>query len=106
MVRLRLVTTVDTAAFGAYCQSFSDWKSAVEAFNRTAERDPDMHGHLIKGRDGEVRQNPLSRIVRATAETMLRAANEFALTPVARARLGSSYQPPAPPSKFDGLIAG
>ena len=87
MVRLRLVTTVDTAAFGTYCQSFSDWKSAVEAFNRTAERDPDMHGHLTKGRDGEVRQNPLSRIVRATAEPMLRAANEFALTPVARARL-------------------
>jgi P27 family predicted phage terminase small subunit len=107
MVRLRLVTGVDTMLFACYCQSFSDWKSAVEAFNRTAERDPIMRGVLIKDRDGEARQNPLVRIVRNAAETMLRAAGEFGLTPIARARIaGAGFEPPPAPGRFDGLLGG
>jgi P27 family predicted phage terminase small subunit len=105
MVRLRLVTSVDTMLFACYCQSFSDWKAAVEAFNRTAERDPVMRGLLIKDRDGEARQNPLLRVVRAAADTMLKCAAEFGLTPTARARIASAgFEPPGGPSKFDGLL--
>jgi P27 family predicted phage terminase small subunit len=104
MVRLRLVTSVDTMLFACYCQSFSDWKSAVEVFNRTAERDPETHGLLIKDRDGS-RPNPLLRVVRAAAEMMLKCAAEFGLTPVARARIASAgFEPPGGPSKFDGLL--
>lgn len=104
MVRLKLVTSVDTMLFACYCQSFSDWKSAVETFNRTAERDPVMRGLLIRDRDG-ARPNPLLRVVRAAADTMLRCAAEFGLTPVARARIASAgFEPPGPPSKFDGLL--
>ena len=104
MVRLKLVTRLDMMLFGCYCQSFSDWKSAVEAFNQTAQRDPLMHGLLIEDRNG-ARPNPLLRVVRAAADTMLRTAAEFGLTPIARARIaGAGFEPPRGPGKFDGLL--
>jgi phage terminase small subunit len=41
LVHLRLVTALDIACFGAYCQSFAYWKQAVEALNRAAMADPE-----------------------------------------------------------------
>ena len=106
MVRLRLVTSVDTTLFAVYCESVAHWKAAVEALGRMAAQDPVMHGLLIKDRDGEARQNPLVRVVRNAGETMLRYAAEFGLTPVARARIASAgFEPPSGPGKFDGLLA-
>jgi P27 family predicted phage terminase small subunit len=66
-----------------------------------------MHGLLVKTTDGNARRNPLVKIASDAAEDMLRFANEFGLTPVARARLAAGgYAQPSPPSKFDGLLAG
>jgi P27 family predicted phage terminase small subunit len=106
MVRLKLVTSLDTMLFACYCQSFSDWKSAVVALGKMAEKDAETHGLLIKDR-GETRQNPLVRVVRAAGDHMLHCAAEFGLTPVARARIaGAGFEPPGgSPSKFDGLLA-
>jgi len=104
MVRLRLVTAIDTMLFAVYCQSYGDWRSAVEVFNRTRERDPVMAGLLIKDRDGEARQNPLVRIVRNAGEYMVRCAAEFGLTPTARARIAAGFDVPPPPSKFGDLL--
>jgi P27 family predicted phage terminase small subunit len=106
LVRLRLLTTVDTMLFACYCQSFSDWKAAVEALGRMAEKDPVMRGLIIKDQGGDHRQNPLVRVVRNAANTMLKCATEFGLTPIARARIaGAGFEPPGGPSKFDGLLA-
>ena len=105
MVRLKLVTPLDTMLFACYCQSFADWKAAVEAFNRMRAKDPVMAGLLIKDRDGEARTNPLVRIVRNAGEHMVRCAAEFGLTPVARARIASAgFEPPRGGGKFDGLL--
>jgi P27 family predicted phage terminase small subunit len=107
MVRLKLVTPLDTMLFSVYCQSFADWKAAVEAFNRMGAKDPVMAGLLIKDRDGEARTNPLVRIVRNAGEHMVRAASEFGLTPVARARVASAgfgFEPTPGGGKFDGLL--
>ena len=105
LVHLRLVTALDTACFGAYCQSFAYWKQAVEALNRAALADPETGGLVIQGKDGP-RPNPLLRVVRSAGDTMLQLAREFGLTPIARARLaGAGFEPPPKDSKFDGLLA-
>jgi P27 family predicted phage terminase small subunit len=106
MVRLRLVTGVDTTLFACYCQSFAHWKAAVEALNRMSERDPVTGGLLIKDQRGDARVNPMTRVVRGAAETMMHLASQFGLTPIARARIASAGFEPAPGGgKFDGLIA-
>jgi phage terminase small subunit len=43
MVRLKLVTSLDTMLFACYCESFAHWKAAVEALGRMAEKDALMH---------------------------------------------------------------
>jgi P27 family predicted phage terminase small subunit len=105
LVHLRLVTALDIACFGAYCQSFAYWKQAVEALNRAAIADPETGGLVIQDKDGP-RPNPLLRVVRSAGDTMLQLAREFGLSPIARARLASAgFEPPPRDGKFDGLIA-
>jgi len=105
LVHLRLVTALDIACFGVYCQSFAYWKQAVEALNRAAIADPETGGLIINDKDGP-RPNPLLRVVRGTGDTMLQLAREFGLTPIARARLaGAGFEPPPKDSKFGGLLA-
>jgi P27 family predicted phage terminase small subunit len=106
LYRLRLLTVVDVMPLAVYCQSYARWRQAEEALAAMAERDQDTHGLLIKNQAGDAMQNPLVRAARHAADSMLRAASEFGLTPRARAHLAngcSGYEPPA--SKFDGLIA-
>ena len=104
LVRLRLVTTIDTSLFAVYCESYAHWKVSVETLNRMRAKDPVMAGLLIKDRDGP-RQNPLVRIVRAAGDSMLNCAAQFGLTPIARARIASAgFDPPRSVSKFDGLL--
>jgi P27 family predicted phage terminase small subunit len=105
--RLGLLTVVDVASLAAYCQAYGHWRTAEEALARMADRDEHMHGLPIKTVDGNARRNPLVKIASDAAEDMLRFANEFGLTPVARERLAAGgYAQPAPPSKFEGLLAG
>ena len=102
---LGLLTDLDTATLGAYCWACGVWHDARQALDRMAELDPKMKGLLVKGDSGPV-QNPLIRIARNAADSMLRAAAEFGMTPVARARISSGVSPPTGPSKFDGLLGG
>jgi P27 family predicted phage terminase small subunit len=105
MVRLRLVTALDTMCFAAYCQAYAQWKQAVEALNHAAAEDLETRGLVIQDKDGR-RPNPLLRVVRSAGDTMLQLAREFGLTPIARARLaGAGFEPPPRGGKFDGLIA-
>jgi P27 family predicted phage terminase small subunit len=105
MVRLKLVTTVDTMLFACYCQSFAHWRAGVASLNQAAAADPETRGLLVKDADGVPHQNPLVRVVRNAADIMLTYAREFGLTPVSRARIaGGGFEPAKPPSKFDGLL--
>jgi P27 family predicted phage terminase small subunit len=102
--RLGLLTVADVASLGAYCYSYGQWRLAVEALARMADRDETMHGLLIKATDGNARRNPLIKIAADAAEDMLRFAGEFGLTPVARTRLAAGGYAPPSPGKFDGLL--
>jgi P27 family predicted phage terminase small subunit len=106
LMRLGMLTKVDLPALGAYCHAYQTWRTAAEAIAKMAAGDPVMSGLLVKGRDGDVAQNPLVPIARKAAQDMLRFAAQFGLTAAARARLGAAgWMPPRPPGKFDGYLA-
>lgn len=100
---LRVLTELDVMALAAYCENYASWRTAVEAFNRVAAGDPVMQGLLVKGDRGLPVKNPLLGLARRAAETMLRAASEFGLTPAARSRI-ASVGLSAGPSKFGDLL--
>jgi P27 family predicted phage terminase small subunit len=102
LVRLRLLTPVDTALFACYCTSFAHWKAAVEAL-QAGVSDP----LVVEDADGTPHQNPLVKVIRSAGASMLTLAREFGLTPIARARLAQAgFTPPPNGGKFVGLIAG
>ena len=103
---MHLLTTVDVAALALYCDAYSRWRTATEAIAAMALRDDRTHGLLIKTRAGEAAANPLIWIASSAAKTMLRAADEFGMTPAARSRIaGGGSPPPGGPSKFGDLLA-
>jgi P27 family predicted phage terminase small subunit len=103
LYRLQLLSALDVAAFAAYCASFSRWKRAEEILAQLATSDPAMHGLLIKHEDS-VGVNPLVHVSRKAAESMLRAATEFGLTPAARSRISAGIHGEDILGKFTGLI--
>jgi P27 family predicted phage terminase small subunit len=101
---LGLLTPLDHTAFGAYCNAYSQWRTAVEVLARLASNDPIMSGLLVRNVDGTPRRNPLIKVAKDAARDMSTFAGHFGLTPVARTRLGAAGWTPEPPSKFDGLL--
>ncbi|HUQ38065.1 MAG TPA: phage terminase small subunit P27 family [Aestuariivirga sp.] len=81
---LRLLSELDVAALAAYCQAYATWKHAHEALNTLSHK-----GLMIRSAKNNLIQNPLLGIANAAAASMVRYASEFALTPVARARLSA-----------------
>jgi P27 family predicted phage terminase small subunit len=103
---LGLISVVDVMPLAAYCQSYAQWRTAVELLQRMAQTNPVTRGLLIKTAAGDPRRNPVLKIARDAAADMLKFAGEFGLTPVARARLGAAgWDQPTGPGKFDGYIA-
>jgi len=82
--------------FSAYCTAYAHWQQAEEALQRSGEL-------TIKTAEGHSRVNPLVRIASQAMADMQRIGAQFGLTPSGRLRL-SGIKPPAPPSKFDGLL--
>jgi P27 family predicted phage terminase small subunit len=94
--RLNLLTVLDVAPFSVYCAAYATWRQADEALAR--------EGTLtITTAEGHQRVNPLVRISSQAMNDMLRYGAAFGLSPAGRLRL-SGTNPPAPPSKFDGLL--
>jgi P27 family predicted phage terminase small subunit len=103
--RLGLLTVLDVMPLAAYCTAYSRWRTAEEVLARMADADPETHALLVKAADGNPRANPLVAVASRAADSMMRVAAEFGMTPVARARLaaGPNGQPPGS-GKFTGLI--
>jgi P27 family predicted phage terminase small subunit len=87
MCTLHLMTTLDVAAFAAYCQAYGRWVQAERAAAAMAEKDPVNRALMIKTTGGNAIQNPLIGIANKAMQDMLRAATEFGMTPSARARV-------------------
>ena len=79
LLRLGLLTVLDGAALGAYCQTFSLWQQAEELLRRD--------GRTYKLPNGTVCKHPAVGITQQ-AKMMVRAfAAEFGMTPASRSRL-------------------
>ena len=52
LYRLNLLTVVDAHPLAAYCEAYSTWRTAVEILHTLADRDPVMHGLIVKSSGG------------------------------------------------------
>jgi len=94
--RCGLLSTLDTAAFGAYCCAVARWKSACEALGAM----PEAERLLSRGK-----VNPLVRIAHTAADVLAKLGAPFGLSgPGSRARLTGAVK--RAPSKFAGFIGG
>jgi P27 family predicted phage terminase small subunit len=103
--RLGMLVKVDLPALEAYCQAFEQFRTAALKIAEIGRADPaSVGGLLVTGAMGTKIVNPLVAVGRRAALDMVRFANEFGFTPVARVRI----QAPADggkPSKFGELLA-
>jgi P27 family predicted phage terminase small subunit len=96
LLRLGLLTVLDLAAFGAYCQAYGRWLEAERALVAAGTL-------VVKTARGGERVNPLLRIATEAMGDMLKFGSEFGMTPASRTRLGS-VEPPGG-GKFEGLLS-
>lgn len=87
LYQLGILSKIDSAALGAYCQAYGRWEQAERALARMAERDAVTHGMMIKTTNGNAVQNPLLGTANKAMADMMRYAAEFGMTPSARARI-------------------
>lgn len=90
MVALGIMSELDQAVLGAYCQAYGRWVAAETALTRMAEKDPVTHGLVIRTKSGNAIQNPLVGTANKAMADMVRYAAEFGLTPSARTRVSAS----------------
>ena len=84
---LRLLSELDLATLGAYCQAYATWKPAHKALNEMAKQDGVTKALIIKSIKGNRIQNPILGIANTAAANMVRYAAEFGCTPSSRARI-------------------
>lgn len=84
---LGLISNLDRAALGAYCQAYGRWVQAERALARMAARDLAASGLMIKTQSGNAIQNPLVGAANKAMADMMRYAAEFGMTPSARSRI-------------------
>jgi P27 family predicted phage terminase small subunit len=95
LFRLGLLTMLDVSTLAAYCSAMARWRTAEQAIER-------LDSLTITTKSGQ-RPHPLVRIASQAANDALKFGAQFGLTPTGRLRL-AGMTPPAPPSKFDGLL--
>ncbi len=87
LYQLGVLSRIDRAALGAYCQAFGRWEQAENALAKMALRDNVTHGMMIKTTNGNAVQNPLLGTANKAMADMMRYAAEFGMTPSSRARI-------------------
>jgi P27 family predicted phage terminase small subunit len=80
LAKVGILDTVDRAALEMMATQYARAKQASRVI---AE-----HGHLARGSTGQLVEHPSLATERAAAQMFLRMAEQYALTPVARTRLG------------------
>ena len=95
---LGLLTTVDLAAMGAFCQAFGRWRMAEEAW--IADGCP---FESIRG-NGNSFMSPTMTAANQAMREMMRCAAEFGFTPSSRSRVRLKEDGKQVP-KFDDLVA-
>jgi P27 family predicted phage terminase small subunit len=83
LVRLRLLTRLDRAAFAAYCQAWSRFVQAEQELSKTSPMAFTANGYPIV--------NPWQTISNQAVGLMSKFLGEFGLTPAARTRINAPH---------------
>ena len=85
LAALDLLTDLDGAILGAFCDSYARWRIASEMIAAKAAADPESGGLLITMPSGAVVQDPLVGIANKAMRDMCRYGAELGLSASARA---------------------
>lgn len=94
LYKIGLLSSIDRASLGAYCQAYGRWAQAERAIAEMGKRDLLTGGLMIKTSNGNAIQNPLVGTANKAMGDMVRYAAEFGMTPSARSRITAA--PPSP----------
>jgi P27 family predicted phage terminase small subunit len=97
LYRMGLLTHIDRMALAAYCDSCGIFIRARRLLTKMGEDGTD--GLLTKTAQGNVIQNPLIGIANKAKRDMMAYAEQFGMTPSARARVNAP-----PPSDHDPVM--
>lgn len=90
LIRLKIVSEIDTAALALYCQSYGRWQEAERKIAEMKEKGGD--GLLVKAPSGYPIQNPYLAIANRAMEDCNKYLQQFGLSPAARTRVTVSLQ--------------
>jgi P27 family predicted phage terminase small subunit len=85
LARLRLLTVLETGLLAMYCEAYALW---VQASKIVAKE-----GFTFTSANGNPRPHPALAVSRAAAETVVKIAAQFGMTPASRTRVAVSPQP-------------
>lgn len=103
LVRIGLMTIVDTQTLAAYCDAYGQWLTAKRIIAELAADDKKFSGLAARNDEGHIVASPMVRVANVAATNMVHFAAQFGLTPAARAKLNAGIT--RPPKKFSGLVA-
>lgn len=107
LYRLRCLTIVDLNTLAAYCQSYFEWRNALDTMVKMRAVDPATAAIMVKApRTGTPMLNPVQLAADRAAASMVRYASEFGCSPAARSRIAAAENTEGGKAKFSGLLAG
>lgn len=86
LVSVGIMSGLDRAALGAYCQAYGRWAQAERALAKMSNQ---ADGLIIKTVSGNMIQNPLVGVANKAMADMVRYSAEFGMTPSSRSRISA-----------------
>lgn len=103
LLGLGLISDLTMPSVAAYCDAFSDWRTATEELNRIKEKKGTLAALIQVTKNNNVIPNQLKLVAKAARADMVKYAAEFGGTEVAKARMGIDLGKHKK-GKFSGLL--
>ncbi len=103
LLTLGLISDLTVPAVIAYCDAYSDWRTATEELNKVRDKNSAVSTLIQITKNGNVIPNQLKLVAKAARSDMVRFASEFGGTEIAKIRLAVDPGRQKK-SKFEGLI--
>jgi len=104
LLSLGIISDLTVPAVIAYCDAYSDWRTATEELNKIKKKSP-LQSLIQQTSNGNLIPNQLKLVAKAARADMIRYATEFGGTEAAKARLAVDPGR-GKKGKFTGLING
>lgn len=105
LLALGIISDLTVPAVIAYCDAYSDWRTATEELNRIRKEKNGLATLIQQTSNGNIIPNQLKLVAKAARADMIRYATEFGGTEIAKIRL--AIDPGRGKKKaFEGLING